>query len=142
MDASLTSRQQLRRRAWPWIGLAPVFWLMALVWPVEPASAYRAQLVLVSMYALASAVFGIAGVVGRPWARRGLRVLAFLGAGYFLGAAALALCHGVWSASSQGHLMPAGAGVMVAASALLPGLLFLRAARNLAQATGAKATAR
>ena len=104
---------------------------MAAISTVEPISAYWVQFALISAYAVAAALLGIAGVAGRLWAKHGLRVLAIIGAAYFLGAGGLALCYGVWIAAEREHLLPIGAGALVAASALLPGLLFVRAARNL-----------
>jgi len=122
----------LRRRSWPWVVLAPAFVLMALVSTVESAFVYRLQLGGFSLFAAAALLLGIAGILGRPWAASGLRVLACVGAAYFLGAAVVIVAYGAWGSIEKGHMAPLGASVLVGAMAALPGLLFVRAAGNLA----------
>ncbi len=131
VKAHLEPLHMLRRRSWPWIALAPVFWIMAAFSTVESNVAYWVQFWAFTIYSILSAGVGLAGVLGRPWAAPGLLVLACIGAAYFIGAALVGVGYGIWGSMQRGHLAPFGLSVLFAVAASLPGLLFVRSASNL-----------
>jgi hypothetical protein len=91
MPATISPSSKLRAFGAVWLLLAPMLLVMASGSTVQSDFAYRVQLVACSGVALASAFLGVAALLRVRWAASGLRVLSWLGAGYFFGSACLIL---------------------------------------------------
>jgi len=91
MDGELEIQRRLRNHGVTWICFGPVFVVMAVISTVSSEKTYYVQLVASSLIAASGLVCGIGAVRSRPWAARGLRLLTWIVAAYFTGAALLVL---------------------------------------------------
>jgi hypothetical protein len=74
-----------------WLLLAPVLYLMGAMSTLQSEVEYRVQLAVFSVFAVAGAILGVAGLLRRMWAAVGLLILSSLVPAYFFGATLLML---------------------------------------------------
>jgi len=91
MHQDVEVRRKLRNQGVVWICFAPIAVIMAVISTVSSETTYYLQLIGFSAVAVAGLVCGIGALSYRPWAARGIAVLTWTVAAYFIGAALLML---------------------------------------------------